>query len=147
MEVILLKSMNKLGEPGKVVKVKPGFARNYLIPQGFALVANNANFKKFEEFKNRQTKLVAAQKTKFLDLKKKIDGLSLTISAKVKDEEEIYGSIGEAQILEALKEEGVELAKGIIALTEPFKKLGVYDVKASLCVDVEAAFRVWIVKK
>jgi large subunit ribosomal protein L9 len=147
MEIILLKNLLKLGEEGKVIKVKEGYARNYLIPQGFAIVANDANFKKFEAFKKRQTKLVAAQKEKFIELKKKIDGVSITLSAEVKDEEEIYGSIGEAQIIKALKEEGIDLEKGMILIAEPFKNLGVYDVKVGLCSDVEAVFKVWIVKK
>jgi len=147
MEVILLKNVLKLGELGKVVKVKAGYARNYLIPQGFAIVNSDENLKKFEVFKKRQAKLVAAQKEKFIELKKKIDIISITLSAEVKEEEEIYGSIGEAQILKALKEEGVELEKGSILLSEPLKKLGVYDIKVGLCQDVEAAFKVWIVKK
>jgi len=147
MEVILLKNTVKLGEEGKVVKVKEGYARNYLIPQGFAIVANDENFKKFETLKKRRAKLVQAQKEKFIELKKKIDGVSITLSAEVKDDEEIYGSFGEAQILKALKEEGVDLEKGTILISEPFKKLGVYDVKIGLCPDVEAVLKVWIVKK
>ena len=147
MEIILLKNMDKLGEEGKVVKVKEGYARNYLIPQGIAIGASDANFKKFEVLKKRKAKLVQAQKEKFIELKKKIDGISVTLSAEVKDDEEIYGSFGEAQVLKALKEEGIDLEKGTIIITEPFKKLGVYEVKAGLCPDVEATFKVWIVKK
>ena len=147
MEIILLKNVAKLGEEGKVVKVKEGYARNNLIPQGAAIAANDANFKKFEALKKRHAKLAAAQKEKFIELKKKIDGVSITLSAEVKDEEEIYGSIGEAQILKALKEEGVDLEESTILLAEPFKKLGVYDVKVGICPDVEAVIKVWIVKK
>lgn len=147
MEVILLKHVSKLGDQGKVVKVKEGYARNYLIPQGFAIVNSSENLNKFEAFKKRQAKLVAVQKEKFIELKKKIDGISITLSAEVKEEEEIYGSVGEAQLLKALKEEGIELEKGALLINEPFKKLGVYDVKVGLCQDVEAIFKVWIVKK
>jgi large subunit ribosomal protein L9 len=147
MEIILLKNVVKLGEQGKVIKVKEGYARNYLIPQGFAIVASDENFKKFEMFKKRQAKLVEAQKEKFIELKKKLDGVSITLSAEIKDDEEIYGSVGEVQILKALKEDGIELEKGVVVIAEPFKKLGVYDVKVTLCPDVEALLKVWIVKK
>jgi len=147
MEVILIKNIAKLGNEGQVVKVKPGYARNYLIPQGLALIADDDSFKRLEGIRKRQAKLAALEKERFMELKKKIDGVSVTLSAEVKDEEEIYGSVGEAPILSALKEEGIELEKGVIVLEEPLKKLGVYDLKAVLCEGVEASFRVWIVKK
>lgn len=148
MEVILLKNVHKLGAEGKIVKVKDGFARNYLIPQGFALGATDANFKKLETLKKQRIKLAAKELDRCRELKKRIDDFSLTIAAQVKEDgEEIYGSVSEAQILKGLKEEGIELEKDTLLLGEPIKKIGVYDIKADLHPEVEATFRVWVVKK
>ena len=148
MEVILLKNVHKLGAEGKVVKVKDGFARNYLIPQGIALVATDASFKKLETLKKQRVKLAAKELERCQELKKKLENYSVNISAQVKEDgEEIYGSVSEANILKALKEDGIELEKDTLLIGEPIKKIGVYDVKADLHPEVEAAFRVWVVKK
>ncbi|MCP4652743.1 MAG: 50S ribosomal protein L9 [Candidatus Omnitrophica bacterium] len=147
MDIILLKNMGKLGDQGKVVKVKDGYARNYLIPKGFALAAKNENFKRLEEIARQRTKAARKQKDSFSVLKEKIDALSLTITAQVKGEEEIYGSITDAQIIKSLKDEGIEIDKNALVLDEPIKKLGVYDLVVKLHPEVEAVFRVWVVKK
>jgi large subunit ribosomal protein L9 len=148
MEVILLKNVHKLGAEGKVVKVKDGFARNYLIPQGYALLATDASFRKLETLKKQRIKLAAKELERCQGLKKKLEGFSVNISVRVKEDgQEIYGTVTEAQIIKALKEEGIELEKDTLLIGEPIKKIGVYDIKVDLHPEVEGAFRVWVVKQ
>ena len=147
MKIILLKDLGKLGNQGEVKEVKDGYARNFLIPEGLALVANAANFKKLEEVKRTRNKLAEKTKEKFIQLKEEIDKISLTIAVEAKENEELYGAISEAQILKLLKDEGMDLEKGKLAITEPIDKLGVFNLKVSLHPEVEAIFRVWVVKK
>jgi len=147
MKVIILKELKKLGKAYDVVEVKDGYGRNYLIPSGFALLATDANFKKLETLKQREQKHFLKQKDEALQLKSKLEGLSPTILAQVKEEEEIFGSVGQQEILKALKAENIELAKKTIILDEPIKKLGVYTVKVHLFADVDADLKVWVVKK
>lgn len=147
MKVVIVQDMKKLGKIGKTVEVKDGYARNYLIPGGFALPATKENFQKLEELKKRENKRVEGQKKKVLGLKKKIEEISLTMISEVKEDEEIYGSIGEPQILKSLKDEGIEIEKGALVLESPIKKLGVYNISITLHPEVVANLRVWVVKK
>ena len=147
MKVILLKDSNKLGKEGDVIEVKDGYARNYLIPQRLALVATEGSFKRLEEIKSVKAKVEERKKKDFLKIKEKIEKISLTITAEVKDDEELYGSITEAQILKLLQPEGIKLGKDSLVLDEPIKKLGVYNLKVNVYSGVEATLRVWVVKK
>lgn len=147
MKVILIKDVDKLGKEGDTVEVKDGFARNFLIPHGMALSATNESFKEIEKLKQQKAKLVERDKKQSLQFKEKIEAVSITITAEAKDTDEMYGSIQEAQILRALKEEGLELDKGKLSLPEPIRKLGVYNLKVKLHPEVEANLRVWIMKK
>ncbi|MDD5583737.1 MAG: 50S ribosomal protein L9 [Candidatus Omnitrophica bacterium] len=148
MKVLIIRKVGKFNEEGSVVEVKDGFARNFLIPKGFAMAATKENYRRLEEIKKDKVKLEEKEKKVFEELKDKLEKLSsLTITAKVKDDEEIFGSIGEPQILKALKDEGITLEKGLCLIEEPIKKLGVYSIKVNLHPEVQAKLRVWIVKK
>ncbi len=147
MKIILIKDFPKLGKRGEVVEVKDGYARNYLIPQGFALKATRENFKRWEEIKRREEKRFQKKKEEALKLKEKIEGISVTITSQVKDDEEIYGSISEIDICKALRNEGIEIDKKQIIIKEPIKKIGVYKVDVDLHPEVCASLRVWVVKK
>ena len=147
MKVILLKDSNKLGKEGDTVEVKDGYARNYLIPQGLAFVATKGSSKRLEEIKRVRAKIEERRKQDFSKVKEKIEKISLTVTAEAKDDEELYGTINEAQILKLLQSEGIELEKDSLILDEPIKKLGVYNLKVSVYSGVEATLRVWVVKK
>ncbi len=147
MKVILLKDVDKLGKEGSVLEVKEGYARNFLVPQKLAIKATKDSFREIEEIKKRKGKIEEKTKKEAAELKAKIDSLSLTITQEVKDGEEIYGSVGEQQIIKALKEEGVIIEKDKIDLPEPIKKLGVYNLKVKLHPAIEANLRVWVMKK
>lgn len=147
MEVILIKDMDKLGKIGKVVKVKDGFARNFLIPNKLAIPATKANLGKLEQ--EKKEKLLHSEKIKkeCEEIKQKLEGLSLTLPVLVQEEEKFYGSIGANEIAHALKEEGFDIDKNFIALDEPIKSLGIYEVPIKLHPEVLAKVKIWIVKK
>ncbi len=147
MKVILFKDFGKLGSQGDVVEVKDGYARNYLIPKGFALAASASNNKMLDEIKKAKAKQVQKEKEKCLKIKEDIEKISLTIAVEAKENEELYGAVSEAQILKLLQAEGVELEKGKLALGERINKLGVFNLKVNLHPEVEANLRIWIVKK
>jgi large subunit ribosomal protein L9 len=147
MKVVLVKSVEKLGKEGDVIEAKDGYARNFLLPQGLALRATKESFKEIEKLQQQKAKLLEKSKKEALAFKEKIEAISLTLTAEIKEGEEIYGSISEAQILKALKEEAVELEKGKLLLAEPIRKLGVYNLKVKLHPEVEANLRVWVMKK
>ena len=147
MEVILTKDVNKIGKAGAVVKVKDGFARNFLMPKGLATVVTPGNLKKLEA--DKQKIFLESEKRKGLanDLKSRLDSLSLTISALAQEDENLYGSIVAVDICNALKEEGIEIDKGCIILDNPIKALGIYEIPLILHPEVESKLKVWIVKK
>ncbi|MCU0651602.1 MAG: 50S ribosomal protein L9 [Candidatus Omnitrophica bacterium] len=147
MEVILNKDVANIGKAGQVIKAKDGFARNFLIPNGLAVPLNTVNLKKLEEDKQRKTLQQEKLKKEADELSLKISGLSLTIPVLTQEEDKLYGSIGIVELLASLKEEGIELEKNKIALTEPLKALGIYEVPVKLHPEVTAKLKVWIVKK
>ena len=147
MEVILTKDVEKIGKTGSVVKVKDGFARNFLLPGGFALPVTAGNLKKLEAEKQKKSEQAEKIKNEALALKERLASLSLTIPATSQDEEKLYGSITNHDISVALKEEGLDIDKNIIQLLEPIKKLGIYEVPIKLHSDVIAQVKIWIVKK
>jgi large subunit ribosomal protein L9 len=147
VKIILTKDVEKIGKEGDVVDVKEGFARNFLLPRGVAIKATKNSYKEIDELKKRKDKQEEKIKGEALSVKTKIEALSLTLTAEAKDTEELYGSITEQQILKALSGEDLTVEKGKIILTEPIKKLGVYNLKVKLHPTVEANLRLWVMKK
>ncbi len=147
MEVILTKDSGKMGKAGQVVKVKDGFARNFLIPNGLALPLTAQNLKKLEQ--EKQTMALQLEKTRkeHEELKTKLEALSLTMPVLTKEEDKIFGSISGQEIVNALSEEGLTIDKNCIILDEPIKALGIYEVPVKLGAEVTAKLKVWIVKK
>ncbi len=147
MEVILTKDVDKVGKSGTVVKVKDGFARNFLMPKGLAIEVTRDNLRKFEQGKQRISLELEKKKGAAEGLKARLDNLSLTISVLVQAEESLYGSITVLDIYNALKEEGIEVDKSCIMLDNPIKALGIYEIPLKLHPQVESKLKVWIVKK
>jgi len=147
MEVILRKDIPKLGKAGDIVKVKDGYARNYLLPKGFAIPANKKNIKALE----RERKIILAKaerlRKKAESLAEKLKDKTITIYRKVIEEGRIYGSVSVLDILQALKEEGIELEKSQILLEQPIKNLGVYEIPVKLTSDVEVKIKVEVVEE
>ncbi|MBD3246508.1 MAG: 50S ribosomal protein L9 [Candidatus Omnitrophica bacterium] len=147
MKVILLRPFQKLGEEGEVVEVKGGYARNYLIPRGIVMHATKDSYKKIEELKERRRKQEAQERGRAEELKQKLKALSVTIACEVKNEEEIFGSVAEPQIRQALQDEEIDLQGAKIEMAEPIRKLGAYNLTVHLTAGIDAAIRVWVVKK
>ncbi len=147
MEVILRTDIPKLGKAGDIVKVKDGYARNYLIPKGFAIPANQKNIKALE----KQRKIILAkaerERKKLESLAEKLEGITLTIYRKKIDEERIYGSVSALDIVNALKEHGIELDKKYVDLEEPIKSLGLFDVPIKLSSDKVVNIKVEVLEE
>jgi large subunit ribosomal protein L9 len=147
MEVILNRDIDRLGKTGQVVKVKDGFARNFLFPNGLAVPKTQTNLKKLEQ--ERQKKVLQLEKAKkdSNELKARLEGLSLTLPVLTHEEDKLYGNIGSVELASALKDEGFDIDKNSIILDEPLKSLGIYEVPVKLHPEVLAKVKVWIVKK
>lgn len=147
MEVILKQDVDRIGKAGSIVKVKDGFARNFLIPNGLAVLLTSGNLKKIEE--DKQKKILQLQKTKkeAEELRSKLTNLSLTLQVLTREDEKLYGSITSQDIAHALKEEGFNIDRSCVLLNDPIKSLGIYEVPVRLHSEVSAKIKVWIVKK
>ena len=146
MEVILREAVEKLGHPGDVVKVSPGFARNYLLPRGIAYEATPGNLKRIAQEKGR---LEAAENTRrdaAQELANKLEPISLTFSARVGEEGKLFGSVTSGDIAVQLEAQGVHIEKRMIDLHDPIRALGVYKVPIKLHADVKAEIKVWVIK-
>lgn len=145
VEVILKTDIRNLGRAGDLVHVKPGYARNYLIPQGFAFPATPGARKRYEEEQHRLSRTQERAKSDAVELATELEGLSLTFTAKAGEEGRLYGSVTTADIAEALAKEGLDVDKRIIHLEEPIKELGVFAVPIRLHAEVEPEVKVWVV--
>jgi large subunit ribosomal protein L9 len=147
MEVILNKDVEKIGKAGAVVRVKEGFARNFLFPHNLAQPATAGSLKKLEQVQQLKSAQLNKIKEEMIQVKNRLSGLALTISALTQGEEKLYGSINAQDISEALKEEGFTIDKNMIDLVEPIKSLGIYEVSVKLHPEVVATIKLWVVRK
>ncbi|HEX4894834.1 MAG TPA: 50S ribosomal protein L9 [Solimonas sp.] len=143
MEVILLEKIKKLGDLGDTVKVKPGFGRNYLLPQGKALPATEANRKVFEARKADLIKKAGDSLNAAKARAEKLAGKTVTIKALAADEGKLYGSVGPAEVVKAAGEQGIELQKSEVdMLSGPIRQIGSYTVAVRLHTEVETSLTV-----
>lgn len=147
MEVILNQDLDRLGKAGHIVRVKDGFARNFLIPQGLAVPLTSTNLKKIEQEKQRKILQLEKAKKEAEELSQRLTNLSLTIPVLAHEEDKLYGSITSIEVVAALKEEGFNIDKNSIILDEPIKSLGIYEVPINLHPEVSTKIKVWVVKK
>ena len=133
MEIILLEKITKLGDPGDLVNVKPGFARNFLIPYGKAIKANEENKAEYQQRKASLEQAELDRKSKALEVAEEIKSMQISISVPVSEEGTLYGSIGTREIAEAINLKGLELEKGTIRLPEgALKEIGEYQIDVEL---------------
>ena len=133
MEVILKKNVNKLGYANEIVKVKPGYGRNFLIPQGYAILATASAKKAHEEILKQKSHKEAKLQSEAQEVADKIAKLELSIQTKAGDNGKIFGSINTIQLAEALKNEGFEVdRKSLKIKDEPIKELGTYEAEVNL---------------
>jgi len=148
MEVILRQAVEKLGQPGDVVKVSPGFARNYLLPRGIAYAATAGNLKRIAQEKARLQAAENERRGGAQTIATRLETVSLTFSARVGEEGKLFGSVTASDIAEQLHAQGFDMIeKRQMDLHEPIKALGVYRVPVRLHADVKPEIKVWVIKQ
>ncbi|MDA3962112.1 MAG: 50S ribosomal protein L9 [Planctomycetota bacterium] len=145
IDVLLTKPVMKLGTMGEVVSVKAGYARNYLLPQGFAILADGAAKRQIEVLQQQAKQLAQKHEAQAAVLKKELDGISLQIAAKVAHDNVLFGSVGIRDIVKALAANDVKVDPRQVHLHENFKNLGSYEVTVRLHSNVEATIKVQVV--
>ncbi|MDR0942437.1 MAG: 50S ribosomal protein L9 [Holosporales bacterium] len=146
VKVILLRRVAKLGHIGDVVNVKPGFARNYLLPQKIALRATKDNLKRFEEQKVHIEAANAESRAEAQKIAEKMAGLSLSIVRQASDKGHLYGSVSSRDIAAAIKEAGFSVTAGQINLNAPIKTVGIYDISVDLHPEVSVIVKLSVAK-
>jgi len=148
MEIILLKDIDSLGERHEVVKVKPGYARNYLIPGKLALTANATNRAKLEKLRADEASHEADRITDFKALAAKLEGQTLRIGAKAGTTGKIFGSVTNVQIVKALKDQmGIEVIRKKVELPEEVKVLGQYTAIVNFHPEVQSRVQFEVVEE
>jgi large subunit ribosomal protein L9 len=146
MEIILLERIDRLGGLGELVNVRPGFARNYLLPQGKAKLATPENIAEIEarraELEKHEAEVLAAARARA----EKLEGLEVSITAKSGGEGKLFGSITNANITEAINEKGIEIEKSEIRMPEgPIRLAGEYDIDVHLHAEVNATIKLTVI--
>ena len=145
IQLLLIQTIDPLGKQGDIVEVKPGYANNYLIPQGLATVAT-AHHKRMVE--KHRAKLFEIHKQRLVGLQslaEEIKKKSISIEANANDEGHLYGSVGPDDIVKALRVDNLALTADQVRLTGPLKELGLYTVRIYLGHDIESELKVWVV--
>ncbi len=146
-EILLLSDVENLGKAGDVVKVADGYARNYLLPKDLAAPVSQHALRRLEKLRKEREELSRIQKAEAQDKAAKLANASVTIRAKTVDGTRLYGSISAADIVAALeKDTKVSLDKAQLALAEPLKETGTFDIAVKLHADVSTTIKVWIVE-
>lgn len=143
--LLLAEDVASLGEQGEIVRVKPGYARNYLLPQGLATIATEENKRLVEEHRARQRQQAVKRVKDLQKLAKDVSNYSATIEANANDEGHLYGSIVAKDISKTLIASGYPIEPDQINLEGPLKELGMYTVKLQLHPEVESEVKVWVV--
>ena len=145
MQILLTHNVPHFGQPGDLVKVRPGFARNYLLPQGLATFATPHNLRIVEKHRQRLRALEEARRSDLVNLGAQIAQRSLTIEANANPEGHLYGSVTAENISDALKADGFPLEPDNVKIEGPLKELGLYTIRLYLGQDVETEVKLWVV--
>ena len=146
MKIILRSDVESLGRVGDLVNVKPGYARNYLIPQGMAMVASAGNERRFELERKKLEAKADETRAEAKAMAEKLSTAEVNIEVRVGEGDKLYGSVTAANIGETLDAMGIELDKRKLLLDAPIRALGIYDIAVRLHPDVEAQVKVAVVK-
>ncbi len=147
MEVILFQDVQKLGKVGEVVKVKSGYARNFLFPKKMAYAATPANLKRIEQVEKKRRLQYEKEKVEAEKVAEKLSKISCTVNVEVNDLEKLYGAVSETEIVKALEMEGFKIDKKNIVTEKPIEELGIFEVGVKLHPEVTAKIRLWVTKK
>lgn len=147
MEVILSEDIQALGKLGEVVKVKDGYARNFLLPRKLAYAATPSNLKRIEQQEKKNKAQHEQAKKEAEELAKKLNKASCTLSVEVNDLDKLYGAVAEADIAKALEVEGFTVDKKDIVIEKSIEELGIFEIVINLHSEVTAKIRLWVTKK
>jgi large subunit ribosomal protein L9 len=147
MKVILRQDVDNLGQMGSIVNVKPGYARNYLIPRELAYHATPNALRIFELEKKQFEKIRAFEKADAEKISAQIADLQISIPMKVGEEGRLYGSVTSQMIAQELELRGYEIDKRQIIIEDAIKTLGVFDVKVRLHTDITANLKIWVISE
>lgn len=145
VQLLLIQSVDHLGKQGDVVEVRPGYATNYLLPQGLATLATDHHQRMVEKHKERLHQIEMSRLSDLQSLAAAIAKQSVTIEANANDEGHLYGSVGAADIVSALKQAEFNVTADQIRMEGVLKELGLYTVKVHLHQEIEADLKVWVV--
>ncbi|MEZ6047465.1 MAG: 50S ribosomal protein L9 [Planctomycetaceae bacterium] len=144
-ELLLAEDVPSLGKQGEIVSVKPGYARNYLLPQGLATIATDHNKKKVEQHRIRLEQLEADRLKSIKELASNVSKYSVTLEANANQDGHLYGSITAPEISKALKAATFDVEPEHIKLEGPLKELGMYTVKLEFHEKIKTEVKVWVV--
>jgi large subunit ribosomal protein L9 len=147
MQVILTQDVSNLGKAGELVSVKPGYGRNFLIPQGYAVTATTSNVARLAHEQKTIAKRVEKERTGAQAIADRLNGMTLQFERQVGEDEKLFGSVSNRDIAEQLKKAGIDLDHRKIELEHPIKALGKYEVSVKLGAGVVAALKFWVVAK
>ena len=146
MEVILLEHVEKLGHMGDVVRVKDGFARNFLLPQRKAIRSTKENSERFESERGQLEAVNLERRTEAASVAKKLDGLTVTVIRQAGESGQLYGSVTSRDVAELVTEAGFTVGRGQIRLDQPIKALGLHKLRVALHPEVDATVTVNVAK-
>ncbi len=146
MRILVLEEHEHLGEVGKVVDVKPGYARNFLYPRGIACPLSDDALRRVEKSRKEDAARRARQAADLAALAKTLEGISLTIEERASEEGHLFGSVGGDDIVAALRAKGVSIEAKRVLLESPIKELGIFNVPIRLDAETTAEVRVWVVE-
>lgn len=147
MKLILREDVNKLGESGDIVEVRAGYGRNYLIPQGKAMMATEGALKQVERMKEKAARRAELTVERAQEMAERLATTSVTIPVEVGEDERIHGSVTTQDIADALAERDINIDKRKITLDQDIKTLGEYTATVSLISEIKAQIKVWVVKE
>jgi len=147
MELLLKQNVEHLGRLGDVVKVKTGYARNFLLPRGIAVMVTKANLVEIERARAQAQVEEEARIAALKEFAAKVTETSVTIEGRANEEGHLFGSVSAAQIAAALRDKGVPVEDKQVRLEQPLKEIGVFDVTVHLHATVTATVKVWVVQQ
>ena len=147
MQIILMDTVEHLGKVGEVVKVKDGYARNYLFPRQLAMAATESNIKRIEKEKTKRLAQYEQAKQQAQAQADVLSKVSITVAVEVNDQEKLYGAVTEHEILKALEAEGQNIDKKTLVIEKQIEELGIFEVGVKLHPEVIAKIRLWVTKK
>lgn len=147
MQIILTQDVANLGKAGDLVTVRPGYGRNYLVPRGLAVSATVHNKNQLEHERRAIEKRVVKERAAALEIATRLNGMTLQFERRVGDDEKLFGSVSNRDIADQLKRAGIDLDHRVIALDQPIKALGKYEVSVKLSAGVNASLKFWVVGK